>query len=60
MNTNMTGMKTLHPCALDESSLSIGRLKISLYKPDVFDYLSIDHDTAFFHCLHSVCWCGSI
>ena len=37
MNTNMTGtgldgfQKSLHPCALDESSLSIGR--VNLYAP---------------------------
>ena len=31
MNTNMTGFqKSLHPCALDESSHSIGRVSISL------------------------------
>ena len=33
MNNNMTGFrwfqKTLHPCALDERSLSIGRVKTS-------------------------------
>ena len=33
MNTNMAGFrcfhkKTLHPCALDESCLSIGRVKM--------------------------------
>ena len=32
MNTNMTGFrwfqKYLHPCALDKSSLSIGRVKL--------------------------------
>ena len=31
MNTNMTGLnvfqRSLHPCGLDESSLSIGRVK---------------------------------
>ena len=34
MNTNMTGLdgskKSLHPCALDESSLSIGRVKVNI------------------------------
>ena len=33
MNTNMTGFRcftSLHLCALDESSLSIGRVNISL------------------------------
>ena len=34
MNTNMTGFiwlqKYLHPCALDESSLSIGRVKLRI------------------------------
>ena len=34
MNTNMTGFrffqKSLHPCALDESSLSIGRVYMFL------------------------------
>ena len=33
MNTNMTGFswfsKSLRPCALDESSLSIGKVKVS-------------------------------
>ena len=35
MNTNMTGFiwlqKYLHPCALDESSLSIGRVKLRIH-----------------------------
>ena len=36
MNTNMTGFrklkKTLHPCALDECRLSIGRVKCHVYR----------------------------
>ena len=35
MNTNNIGSdgfeKSVHPCALDESSLSIGRVNISVY-----------------------------
>ena len=27
MNTNITGFRSLRPCALDESSLNIGRVK---------------------------------
>ena len=40
MNTNMTGFvgfqNSLHPCALDESSLSIGRVNSCEKQPDNF------------------------
>ena len=31
MDTNMIGFRSLFPCALDESSLSIGRVKLSTF-----------------------------
>ena len=42
MNTNMTGFKcfqkSLCPCALDESSLNIGRVKMVNYIEVVFSF----------------------
>ena len=44
VNTNMTGLdgfqKSLHPCALDESSISIGRVNmiLSVQSNSALDY----------------------
>ena len=41
MNTNMTGSRFLPPCALGESSLSIGRVKRDQSILDTGRYLSL-------------------
>ena len=59
MNTNMTGFrwilkKSLLPCALDKSSISIGRVKVSFHK--IFGveyffvfYFNMKYFSKFFH-----------